>query len=109
MLFIETGESQVMLKKVNLSSKACKMSLVEFDESKAVALVYEGGSSWINHKALTSARTPGSKYKYFATQKGRLAKWVFKACLFLAEACRMALILASWPLIFVLRKNYSVG
>ena len=94
---------------VDLCYRAHKMGFINYHASHVAVVHYGGGSSSSNHRTLTTARMRESKYKFFLTHRGRLAALGFRTSMFLAGACRMALILASWPLIFVLRKKYSPG
>jgi GT2 family glycosyltransferase len=94
---------------VDLCYRAHKMGFINYHASDVPVVHYGGGSSSSNHRAKTTALMRESKYRFFLTQRGLLAAWGFRASMFLAGAFRMALILASWPFVFLLRKNYSVG
>lgn len=92
---------------VDLCFKAHKIGLTNYHASYIAVVHYGGGSTLNKGGALTIARMRDSKYRYFVTHQGRLAGLAFRASMLLAGACRMALILSSLPLIFVLRKKHK--
>jgi GT2 family glycosyltransferase len=93
---------------VDLCFKAHEIGLTNYHASHIAVVHYGGGSSLNKGGALTSARMREAKFKFFLIHKGRLVALGFRASMFLAGACRIALILASWPAIFALQKKYNV-
>jgi GT2 family glycosyltransferase len=94
---------------IDLCYRAHKMSFINYHALHIAVVHYGGGSSSSNRRAKTTELMRESKYRFFLTHRGLLTAWGFRVSMFLAGACRMALILAFWPFVFLLRKNYSVG